>query len=157
MLAELRALADWANAHTPERVTFRVELSRAYKRRRYMLSYLVVDSRGYGVQTGTLVLLDLTAPELYVRPLKRTNELRGSTVNAAYRALALQGELWFLLGACEDAGIPLQRYSETPDGLADWILTETEADARELDDEAAQAVARDAAGLAPRDSFDYGR
>lgn len=127
MLAELRVLAATLNAYAPERAAFFIELSRAYGRRRYMLSYTVRDERGYCVQIGTLVLLDLTAPEVYVRPLKRTSETPKATIPALYRRVAIQGMLWPLLAACEDAGIPLQRYSETPDGLAEWILTVTEA------------------------------
>lgn len=120
LLAQLRAMRLELELATGSDHTFTVELSRAYRRRRYMLSYRQFQG-GLCVRAGTLILLDLTAPEVWIRPANREPAHQGDQVHAGYLQLVHAGAVAAFMHNCMAQGVALQRFSETPAGLEAWL------------------------------------
>lgn len=97
-------------------VQFSVDLSRAYKRRRYSLSVRQFQG-GLCVRSGTLILLDMTRPEVWARPAAREGDRTNDAALDAYRWLVRIGQVSSFMAACEGAGVELQRYSTTLEAL----------------------------------------
>ena len=112
IIASMRAMATAANATTGDDVVFSVELSRAYKRRRYMLSYRQFVG-GLCMRAGTLILVDMTDREVWVRPLIRPTDREGDVVLEAWHALAKDNAVTEFLVACTRARISANRFSTT--------------------------------------------
>lgn len=99
------AMRRAAAAVDPSTATARVELSRAYGRRRYMLA--VTDAGAYPLWTSAPVLWDATARTLWVRPPRDET--------ASDRAIAPAADVLASLRALQaSAGEPLPGYAATP-------------------------------------------
>lgn len=112
LIAAMRRMAAAADAATSDAYVFSVDLSRAYGRRRYMLSYRCFVG-GLCMRAGSLILLDVTEPDAWVRPLVRPTDRPGDPVLGAWHALGSSDAVVDFLVECTRAGIRLNRFSTT--------------------------------------------
>lgn len=112
LIAAMRRMAAAADAATSDAYVFSVDLSRAYGRRRYTLSYRYFVG-GLCVRAGSLILLDVTKPDAWVRPLTRPTDRAGDPVLEAWHALGSSDAVVDFIVECTRAGIRLNRFSTT--------------------------------------------
>lgn len=102
---------EYARRNHDANVSCRVELSRRYNRRRYMLTYESVSFIGH------TVLYDATRGEIWIRPLSREHGHIGHT------ALEWAGAESLLLDAMLDIALSTAPGSLTRESLKEWRET----------------------------------